>query len=496
MGIQHFDNEGEENEHHGRAAEPQHEQNIEVEEEPETEVSSNGSVLMPSDSPYDKFEKIKEANSELFAAIISKPKSQCKVHFDQNIVTHSVEYDDALEESVLTEVEEEEPCPVDEVELNSSTESSDSNCTVICRPSKVLLVTVPTAFTEQVEDEYEDDIDVVDEEEEDEETYEINNVPIPKNELQMDNINENRHSEEEVIIEDLTDVGGSSVHPDPTLVIHHHKPVLTKDARVEEDSDSDIDLPRLNSSTDNFEFLNESVENLIENLQECSISSQIEVENIETKDTEKYRIEEDENNTIIKTQSLTPKNSEKSNQVQIVKREEKSLQNIKTPNKNMRNKSIENQRPSTAPTKRHCCNYWDQTKLPEYNGLKSEYGLTAEQILQRKRDKFEFSKNLRVEKERKYKEEIRRQKENDQIFHSWLVKKKKEAAQKYSRKKLQSTFHLKTIPAPTKHLDKVGALRKKLLKREHTSYSLEEFFKNANPHEQKTYRIYLGLCIE
>lgn len=34
MGIQHFDNEGEENEHHGRAAEPQHEQNIEVEEEP------------------------------------------------------------------------------------------------------------------------------------------------------------------------------------------------------------------------------------------------------------------------------------------------------------------------------------------------------------------------------------------------------------------------------------------------------------------------------
>lgn len=57
---------------------------------------------MPSDSPYDKFEKIKEANSELFAAIISKPKSPCKVHFDQNIVTHSVEYDDALEESVLT----------------------------------------------------------------------------------------------------------------------------------------------------------------------------------------------------------------------------------------------------------------------------------------------------------------------------------------------------------------------------------------------------------
>lgn len=41
-------------------------------------------------------------------------------------------------------------------------------------------------------------------------------------------------------------------------------------------------------------------------------------------------------------------------------------------------------RPVTAPAKRPCCQ-WGQPHLPEYNGLRSEYGLSAEQLVERKR---------------------------------------------------------------------------------------------------------------
>lgn len=41
-------------------------------------------------------------------------------------------------------------------------------------------------------------------------------------------------------------------------------------------------------------------------------------------------------------------------------------------------------RPVTAPAKRPCCQ-WGQPHLPEYNGLRSEYGLSAEQLMERKR---------------------------------------------------------------------------------------------------------------
>lgn len=43
-------------------------------------------------------------------------------------------------------------------------------------------------------------------------------------------------------------------------------------------------------------------------------------------------------------------------------------------------------RPLTAPacTRRKCCT-WDPSRLPEYNGLRSEYGLSEEQLLERRR---------------------------------------------------------------------------------------------------------------
>lgn len=43
-----------------------------------------------------------------------------------------------------------------------------------------------------------------------------------------------------------------------------------------------------------------------------------------------------------------------------------------------------NTRPTTAPVNRTCCQ-WGEPHLPEYNGLRSEYGLSAEQLMERKR---------------------------------------------------------------------------------------------------------------
>ena len=42
-------------------------------------------------------------------------------------------------------------------------------------------------------------------------------------------------------------------------------------------------------------------------------------------------------------------------------------------------------RPSTAPVKRACCKMGIMTKLPVYNGLRSEYGLSREQLLEREK---------------------------------------------------------------------------------------------------------------
>lgn len=43
-------------------------------------------------------------------------------------------------------------------------------------------------------------------------------------------------------------------------------------------------------------------------------------------------------------------------------------------------------RPSTSPGKRVCFkNQWAYAKLPSYNGLRSEYGLSAEQLQERKK---------------------------------------------------------------------------------------------------------------
>ncbi|XP_046677417.1 uncharacterized protein LOC124365479 [Homalodisca vitripennis] len=154
-------------------------------------------------------------------------------------------------------------------------------------------------------------------------------------------------------------------------------------------------------------------------------------------------------------------------------------------------------RPVTAPVKRSCCQ-WGQPHLPEYNGLRSEYGLSAEQLMERKRHKVESLKIQKQKREQKFKEEQQKRKENEATFIEWLEKKRHQAQMQFLRnKKLQAESGIKIYPAPTSHLKRTGAVRsRKMFKSQRKCVSLEELLNNAKTHEKKTYKIYLGLSFE
>lgn len=70
--------------------------------------------------------------------------------------------------------------------------------------------------------------------------------------------------------------------------------------------------------------------------------------------------------------------------------------------------------------KKKCCKRQEQPKLPSYNGVVSEYGLTEEQI-ERKRIKRERKEKRRREKLiRNEEDKIQRDMYNEEIFCAWL----------------------------------------------------------------------------
>ncbi|KAL1460233.1 hypothetical protein WDU94_012160 [Cyamophila willieti] len=93
------------------------------------------------------------------------------------------------------------------------------------------------------------------------------------------------------------------------------------------------------------------------------------------------------------------------------------------------------QRPSTAPGGRKfgCDCKWPRVKLPEYNGLRSEYGLSAEQLCERKRQRQEITKRMRERRQKKVYEEERKRIENERMFHEWLLKKRQQAKEQWMR---------------------------------------------------------------
>ncbi|VVC26471.1 Hypothetical protein CINCED_3A016877 [Cinara cedri] len=66
----------------------------------------------------------------------------------------------------------------------------------------------------------------------------------------------------------------------------------------------------------------------------------------------------------------------------------------------------------------------ERPRLPGYNGLRSEYGLSAEQLLERRRIKTERETRRREFRQKKHEEEQKKRAENEKNFYKWLQQKK------------------------------------------------------------------------
>ncbi|EEB18832.1 conserved hypothetical protein [Pediculus humanus corporis] len=97
-----------------------------------------------------------------------------------------------------------------------------------------------------------------------------------------------------------------------------------------------------------------------------------------------------------------------------------------------------NNRPKTAPIKRNC--YVIKTDLPVYNGLRSEYGLSAEQLIERKEKSKKIKEQKKQNKLNKENEERIKMYEREENFQSWLMKKKKTQNVKKTVKKINDTL--------------------------------------------------------
>ncbi|XP_024215263.1 uncharacterized protein [Halyomorpha halys] len=400
-------------------------------------ITPGGSVLMPSPNPYNMSDRIKKANQQLEEE--KKKAALCqrvpKVRFvdpaaldedDMGIVSHLCLF-----------------CPIERSEGNTK---KSSHSLSESKPSKILLVTLPTAYSIESEeiltdDDYEDDLD-------------LNTDDFRRcGSNQESSVAKFSESEEEL--------------EDSTLPL------------TEETLTSSLETVLCRSETEERTEIDELVKDVIDIL--------------ETNDS----IEKCVSSEQLSKQLSTFENS-KSNKVSVIKTLKSDFSAPKLTSKPTtvkKRNTVVDPRPSTAPSKRMCCKIGVITKLPAYNGLRSEYGLSKEQLLEREKKKYEFSKALRIEKEKKWVEERLKQKENEIKFKNWLIKKKKEAEAKTLRKLQQSNYCFRTTPAPTSHLDKIGVLRRKMLRQENTYFLLDEIFRNARPQEQKTYRIYLGLCV-
>lgn len=66
----------------------------------------------------------------------------------------------------------------------------------------------------------------------------------------------------------------------------------------------------------------------------------------------------------------------------------------------------------------------ERPRLPGYNGLRSEYGLSAEQLLERRRIRMERERRRKEFRQQKHEEEQRKRAENEKNFYKWLQQKK------------------------------------------------------------------------
>lgn len=77
----------------------------------------------------------------------------------------------------------------------------------------------------------------------------------------------------------------------------------------------------------------------------------------------------------------------------------------------------------------------ERPRLPGYNGLRSEYGLSAEQLLERRNIKMERERRRKEFRQKKYEEEQKKRAENEKNFYKWLQQKK------HQKKQVKTTRH-------------------------------------------------------
>lgn len=75
----------------------------------------------------------------------------------------------------------------------------------------------------------------------------------------------------------------------------------------------------------------------------------------------------------------------------------------------------------------------ERSRLPGYNGLRSEYGLSAEQLLERRRIKTERENRRKEYRQKKHEEEQKKRAENEKNFYKWLQQKKQVKKQTKTR---------------------------------------------------------------
>ncbi|XP_026814409.1 uncharacterized protein LOC113554662 [Rhopalosiphum maidis] len=66
----------------------------------------------------------------------------------------------------------------------------------------------------------------------------------------------------------------------------------------------------------------------------------------------------------------------------------------------------------------------ERPRLPGYNGLRSEYGLSAEQLLERRNTRMERERRRKELRQKKHEEEQKKKAENEKNFYKWLQQKK------------------------------------------------------------------------
>ncbi|XP_059469270.1 coiled-coil domain-containing protein 181 [Neocloeon triangulifer] len=170
-------------------------------------------------------------------------------------------------------------------------------------------------------------------------------------------------------------------------------------------------------------------------------------------------------------------------------------------------------RPWTAPSAgqnqkhRDACkgSRWTCAHLPHYNGLRSEYGLSKEQLEERKRLKRQIYEERREMAIKQQQELQERHEENERNFRAWMVRKQAEKFFYGGKRATLEEQRVQKVLAEARKQEaeesyKEWLRRKRQEKRTRigrhknrwTIHDFERMLGSVDDHTERTFRIYLG----